>query len=95
VKFDDTAFEQGLELGSRRTLEHFQLPHNRDRAGALYDVLRAWPGEGNSRFVSLTTEIWVVADVARAVNKERPLTPDELLSYVGTMYSFLNSFKHR
>ena len=92
---DDKAFEQGLELGSRRTTEHFQLPASRERAGAFYEVLRGWSGEANSRFVSLVTEIWVVADAARQFNREPALTRDELSCFVATMYWFMNSFKHR
>ena len=95
MKVSQDAFNQGLELGSRRATEHFNLTANRERANTFYEVLTQWPGEGNARFVSLLTEIWVVADVARTYNKDAALTRDQLFGFVGTMYWFMNSFKHR
>ena len=95
MEIDAKAFEEGLALGGRRATEHFRLGANRDHARLLYGVLIEWPEEATSRFVSLVTEIWVIADVARTFNQEPELTREELVNFIETMYSFMNSFKHR
>ena len=57
-------------------------------------AVASWPESLSPEYVTFLTECIGLAVLAREINEERPLDPEEIRAYLAHSVSFLNSFVH-
>ena len=94
--FDDKAVHTGISAAIARTIHWGFSPQWDEQAegGLVTDALHAWPYPLHPRFVELFAENVAIAEIARNLNKEPPLTRSDVMAFLAVDSWFKNSWQH-
>jgi len=97
MDLNEDAFSAGIKAGQDRAKMELLSDQalTQDLQEKIRGVLNNWPKEYHDRFVRLYVELCTIAEVARIVNGEPPLTVQDLKGFLRESEEFFNSFKHK